>query len=1091
MKKNYLLGMFAVAGMLMATSCSNNELEVAQLGNEAQVTFSLGLENGIGSRTISDGTKADKLVYAVYKINSTTGVAELQKVVNSDENGQFIKGDFKSGDNVSVTLAKGQTYQVAFWAQDSDCNAYTTTDLTNVQVDYENAANNDELSDAFFKTVEFKVMGNQTIDVVLKRPFAQINVGVYKTDWEAAVASGIEIEKSTVTIENAAASVNLLTGAVGPETTDVTVTYSSAAIPTEELKVDHNEDDDFDDENERYAWLSMSYILVADHDDTKDENGLLGTDQTTLTGLTYTFTPKSGHALEFKEGLNGVPVRRNWRTNILGKILTGDIDFKVTIDPVYDGDIVYPEASELEQQLRMVATFGGTITLTNNVQLEAPLTVGADMILNLGDYTITNPTGYVIENTGNLTISGNKGSFNGLGGIRSTGGQITINGGKYTASSKWDGNPKTYQHILKAENTEVVINGGTFDATIGGTNNAMINVSKGSTVTINGGEFRNVPIGTDIPQFAPYMFTYEKDGKLIINGGDFYGGWRFNGETATTDIYGGNFTVSYDGQSFHANSTHVLTIYGGTFSTNNGGKLNPANYLAEGCYALEYEDGVYTIQKFDAASRTLTINSKEELLKLSTLNEKWVEFFSDGKGTEYSNYAEQNGGKGIDFYYKWDWTIKLNADIDLDNKTFNTPINLSGFGNFNGQNYTIKNVKIITATNEKTDAGLFIASSHAAIKNLKLDNVHVTGSFVGNSTAGILASDCNSAIDNITITNSSVVGGKYTGGVVGYGYTDITDCTLTNCTVKGGYKLGGVIGYICSSGVERIVEGNTLTDCEVAYAGTPAEGKTEADLIIGKLVGNFNCNGICKDNLIENMTTSAIANIGKIEAGMVVAGQNTTVVSLPSDLNNALADGDNVVIANDIKVSSSETGSNSYGANGISQLNGGVIDGNGNDVSVDAWGTWDSAINTTGGTIKNVNVTGGFRGIFVNNNSANSSKVILENVTIDGTVYTISCDQGTNKGLEAYNSTFNGWTSYAATIGDVKFVECKFGEGQGYAFCRPYASTEFIECEFAAGFQLDAVASVAFKNCTIGGVALTNDNLAALVTSGIANATVK
>ena len=92
--------------------------------------------------------------------------------------------------------------------------------------------------------------------------------------------------------------------------------------------------------------------------------------------------------------MNGVPVRRNWRTNILGKILTGDIDFKVTIDPVYDGDIVYPEASELEQQLRMVATFGGTITLTNNVQLEAPLTVGADMILNLGDYTITNPTAF-------------------------------------------------------------------------------------------------------------------------------------------------------------------------------------------------------------------------------------------------------------------------------------------------------------------------------------------------------------------------------------------------------------------------------------------------------------------------------------------------------------------------------------------------------------------------------------------------------------------------------------------------------------------------------------------------------------------------
>ena len=39
MKKNYLLGMYVAAGMLLATSCSNDELEVAQSENEAQVTF--------------------------------------------------------------------------------------------------------------------------------------------------------------------------------------------------------------------------------------------------------------------------------------------------------------------------------------------------------------------------------------------------------------------------------------------------------------------------------------------------------------------------------------------------------------------------------------------------------------------------------------------------------------------------------------------------------------------------------------------------------------------------------------------------------------------------------------------------------------------------------------------------------------------------------------------------------------------------------------------------------------------------------------------------------------------------------------------
>ena len=215
------------------------------------------------------------------------------------------------------------------------------------------------------------------------------------------------------------------------------------------------------------------------------------------------------------------------------------------------------------------------------------------------------------------------------------------------------------------------------------------------------------------------------------------------------------------------------------------------------------------------------------------------------------------------------------------------------------------------------------------------------------------------------------------------------------------------------------------------------------------------------------------------------------VATTAADLNEALANGKNVVLFNDIAVAKSEVGSNGYGATGISQLNGGLIDGNGKKLSVNAWGTWDSALNTTGGTIKNLNVTGGMRGIFVNHNSTNNSKVILDNVVIDGTIYTISCDQGTNQGLEATNSTFNGWTSYASTIGEVKFTNCSFGEGQGYAFCRPYAPTTFVGCNFAAGFELDAVAAVTFENCAINGVALTAENLATLVTSNTANATVK
>ena len=76
MNKKIFLGLFAATGMLLATSCSQDELEVPQSGNEAQVTFTLGLEGGHATRAISDGSGVDKLVYAVYKLNATSGEYE-------------------------------------------------------------------------------------------------------------------------------------------------------------------------------------------------------------------------------------------------------------------------------------------------------------------------------------------------------------------------------------------------------------------------------------------------------------------------------------------------------------------------------------------------------------------------------------------------------------------------------------------------------------------------------------------------------------------------------------------------------------------------------------------------------------------------------------------------------------------------------------------------------------------------------------------------------------------------------------------------------------------------------------------------------
>ena len=501
MNKKLFLGVFAAAGMLLATSCSNDELDMVQSGNEAQVSFSLGLEGGIATRAISDGKSADVLMYAVFdkygnRINTIQKVSKTKVTFPTTE---------------SITLAKGQTYKVAFWAQDEDCKAYTVSDDMQVTVNYandENKVNNDETRDAFFKTVEFTVTGSTSIDVEMKRPFAQINVGVTKEDWDAAVASGVEIENSSVVIKNAATSLNLLDGTVGTETVDVN--YALNTIPNEPLYVDT----DGDGIKEEYNWLSMSYILVADEID--------GASKATLQSLQYTFTPENGNPIDFKEGLNTVPVQRNWRTNILGKILTGDIQFNITIDPVYDGDYIFPNTSGSIQDLEFAAIFGGTVTLVEDVTMpeDRPfLQVAADFTLNINEnvtFTSGNATNYgIIVNSGTTTINGD-------GNIKSNGGGIGITNG-----------------------ANIIFNGGNLDINTTSTSGRYLFylVGEGSTATINGGNF-----DFNKTQNQKRAYIYAEEGTTVyVKGGNF-------GKASTRDGYTtgilGNGTVIITGGSF-------------------------------------------------------------------------------------------------------------------------------------------------------------------------------------------------------------------------------------------------------------------------------------------------------------------------------------------------------------------------------------------------------------------------------------------------------------------------------------------------------------------------------------------------------------
>ena len=438
--------------------------------------------------------------------------------------------------------------------------------------------------------------------------------------------------------------------------------------------------------------------------------------------------------------------------------------------------------------------------------------------------------------------------------------------------------------------------------------------------------------------------------------------------------------------------------------------------------------------------------------------------------------------------------------LDLNGKTINAPLKSEGRHHYAIDNYATLVIEgegainargiqnfgemtingDITITNVDTNGGSAIWNEGELVIN--------GGTFKTNNQAG--EGSYGSAL-NTQVGGKAVVNGgtfeaysQLTYAICNYGETVINDAT-----VKG--KHGAVAsstGCITeiNGGSFSLMENPGVSDHCVYYVSSIKGGSFT--------LGNNTDSGakvFCESTIADGYKAVKNQQGDKYYVVLTTDADADVAVTTATDLNAALAEGSQVIFVNDIAVAKSDAGCIGYGASGISQLNGGVIDGNGNDLSVNAWGTWDSALNTTGGTIKNLNVTGGMRGIFVNHNSTNNSKVILENVVIDGTVYTISCDQGTNQGLEATNSTFNGWTSYATTIGNVKFTNCSFGEGQGYAFCRPYASTTFVGCNFAAGYEIDARATVTFENCTINGVALTEANLATLVTSNTANATVK
>ena len=350
--KRYLLSTFTIAAAaLLMTSCNDEMDNGLKTGDEGTVTFTAQLPSEMGTRAFADGLTAKHLQYAVYEAGQSTPLK-----VFSDETtvmGEAEMNNLKQ--TVSLKLTTGKTYDVIFWADATTDSPYTFNPASQeVSVDYSKVNNNSDNCDAFFKKETITVSGNQSVDVKLTRPFAQVNIGT--DDFDAAKASGLEVTQTEV-VAKAFATLNLATGEVADEADR---TFTMKAIPTAS-------DGEFPVAG-GYKYLSMDYLLV-------------GADKATVDVAFNYGGPQS-------RTFTNVPVQRNYRTNIYGSLLTNTTDFNVVIEPAFATTNYNLGALYTASQI------GGAVTLSDNVDFDRTIAVqpGKTMSVNLNGKTVKNTT---------------------------------------------------------------------------------------------------------------------------------------------------------------------------------------------------------------------------------------------------------------------------------------------------------------------------------------------------------------------------------------------------------------------------------------------------------------------------------------------------------------------------------------------------------------------------------------------------------------------------------------------------------------------------------------------------------------------------
>ena len=789
--KKLFFSAVALVSLFFAASCQQENLE--PVNASSTVTYTVQVPDVVATKALGDDvTPVNELVYEVYRtegerVTTFTDVDNLLYHRTAPVNNGVA--------TITLELVNDQNFTVLFWAQtkvlEDQTPIYNVDDLTNVTVSRNAVANNVNAAAFVGRDFIINCVSDSDCKVTLTRPVSQLNIA---TTQESLTKFNdvVVLEGSSVVVKGLSQDYNVATLTPG-ELNDNEYTYTETVVPTDVLKVGETD----------YVYVGMNYVGFAPQ---------LGA---TLT-VSYVINTTEGNIDNIIEN---VPVKPNYRTNIIGNLITSTSDYVVELDKTWAGEFISADSADEFVAALNTARSGDIVYVAE------------------GEYNL--PVSLFDQATeGTFTIAGQ--------------GENTVMKGAVSANG---GNPANYangKHLVLKDLTYVTANNGYN----GGFGHAA------SVTFINCeivGQFyahSSAPhyfYDCTIDPLTGYLYTYSSD--CVFEGCTFaasegralqiYEDGSVGENTVT--IKDCNFVAAKQAQTWDNKPVTGIDI-------NSNGAI--FNVVVENCTTTGFPTGLnsgsdlYNIKDGGLAYTNLTVdgvvvNRAGGYAKHATYSNIWVKdnnyYVFDKAGlADLNAYFAANSMNNV----LWSREYHIAADIDASGYTWNSVYVVVGNNANNGlvidgNGHTISNLTLNGSMFTGTPNGGNDGTTPGYVKNITVDNATVTGDhwtavFWGNSYGELV-------YENVTVKNTSVTG---------------------NCNTA--IFLGGTV-YEDTKGVDNILFKNCkVENCSVVANGKDGQDPTGASVFCGRAYGKTRLT--FEGNVVDDATT--VVNKNGLVGGM-------------------------------------------------------------------------------------------------------------------------------------------------------------------------------------------------------------------------------